>query len=1070
MPTSSPHSLIWSEARQQYELQSVGQIVRRFRLEDEPAFSCWLTEHSAFSFVGQAGRLSVVKETRPRGTGYWYASRKQDGHTRKRYLGRADSVTFARLEQVAKLLASTSSPAASGLGVAAPSFEQSGVMLISKFSPPRLPISLVERSHLLSELDAIYAHPLMLLSASAGSGKTTLISTWISQQGDRHGIAGHDPAIVWLSLETLDNEMIRYWASVITALRIRLPKVGEASLALLHAQEALPYSTVLSHLIDEIRQTHSDVVLVLDDYHVIEDAHIHESMQFFIDHLPPALHVVLASRTDPALPLSRWRVRGQLAEIRSGDMRFNPSETTNFLLHSMHLSLSETDVNSLHQRTEGWIAGLQLAALSLRKQDDPSGWIADFAGNYRYLLDYVQEDILARLPISLQQFLLQTSLLTRMNATVCQAITATPSQQTSQEILAELERANLFVVPLDEQRQWYRYHDLFREALRARLYASQPELAPILHNRAAHWYASQGKWHEAITHALAAPDYPLAASFIEQAAPHFWFNGEARTVHAWVLTLPDGDLAAHMHLALNAALRFLNSVHISTESVHASMAAEVQRTLKRVENVLSSHHASSVPGTELALVMRRMRLLSALIEVRTYFRRGNKERLRLLTQEIEALPPDEDISWKLIPLSFAFWLTLAFQHDIALLIPRFHAAKQWIGDARDYLVAFRVMTWLTRAYIHTGQLRLARQECTEAFALLNENGGSAAIAGYLYSSLFDISYAWNRLDEASDALRHLLRIARDWQQVELLALGERAAAQLALARGDLETAQESLAQAEAVVEREEFVNNARWVIEIRIQVWLASHELDEANRWAAQSTLSTEDWDPIRNWEALLLARVLIAQQRYSQAIDVLERFKGYYDPPADIEKMIEWMALYLVTLHHTGQRRQALNIAAQLFAMTEPEGYVRLFLDAGAPMRQALEAIHTTEQDTPQESGDSPNPLALFRPYASRLLEAFAQEDRKRNHDADAPFAPMHQIPPGSLASQTQKPPIEPLSRQELRVLRLLVAGHTYAEMAESLVVSTNTVKTQVSSIYRKLNVRRRAEAIAATTQLHLL
>ncbi len=1064
MPKPLLHALTWSYEHKHYQLYSHGQPEQCFPPTDEAAFSLWLDEHTAFAFEGQAGRLSVLKEARSRGTGYWYAYRTRNRHTHKRYLGRTVQVTLARLEKVAKVLNSEPSLSPPASEPTTPASEQRGALLSSQLSPPCLPLSLVERSRLLSELDAVHTHPLTLISASAGSGKSTLLSAWAasSRQDERLRAAGGEPALAWLSLEPLDNDPIRFWTSVIAALRTCLPRVGKTALAMLHSQEAPPLTTILTNLLNELGQARRELILVLDDYHVIEDQVIHEAMLFLIDHFSPTLHLVLATRTDPEFPLSRLRVRGQLLEIRSSDLRFTQEESTSFLLQRMGLPLSEEDVTTLHHRTEGWIAGLHLAALSLRKRQDPSDWVSDFAGSYRYLLDYVQQDILTRLPAALQHFLLQTSIVVRMNAALCQAITAGPTLQASQEMLEEVERANLFMVPLDERRQWYRYHDLFREALRARLHASQPELVPLLHIRAARWYETQGEWREAITHALAAPDYPLAATFIEQAAPHFWLNGEARAVHTWVLALPDTVLSAHTRLALGAALRFLNSVHLSTEAVHANMRAQVQRTIARMETILRSKPSLLSGEAEEVLIERRLRLLRALIEVRAYFRRGDKERLRLLTHELEAQLPDEEVSWKMIPLSFAFWLALALQQESALLIGRLREARQWVSEAGDPLVTFRVMTWLARVYIEAGQLRLAHQECLEALALLEQSGGGTAVAGYLLASLFDIHYAWNRLEEASDALHRLLCLAQDWQQVELLVIGERAVARLALARGDLGTAQEALRKAEALLEREEFANNVRWVVETRVQVWLAQGKLAEASSWATQTTLSPEAWDPLRKWEVLLLVRVFLAQQQYAQAVETLERFSWHLDQPADIEKTLEWMALSVVTLHHAGKSAQVVPVATRLLAMTEPEGWLRVYLDAGEPMRQALEALLEAADkggaDASQEEGTSVSALSLSRSYVSRLLAAFEQEERTPAHKAGTPLADRHDIQPG------------PLSRQELRVLRRLCAGQTYAEMAEALIVSPNTIKTQVSSIYRKLGVSRRAEAIAVTGRLHLL
>src|SRR6266702_5117360 len=474
--------------RERYELHLHGQLQQCFQRGDDDAFSRWLEEHTAFAFVGQSGRISALKEARPGGTGYWYAYRTQERRTRKRYLGPSARVTFARLEQEAQAL--SSSPSArrvaagqAGTGIVAyPQVEQRGALLSLRLSPPRLPGSLVERSRLLGELDAAFSYPLTLVSAAAGSGKTTLLSAWVaaspqvlSRGGTKQGLErrGAEPAYAWLSLDEADNDPIRFWLSVIAAVRVCLPTFGEAAREMLHSPQAPPLSTILTTLLDEMEQVDREFILILDDYHVISDQAIQDSLLALLDHPPANVHLVLSTRTNPELPLSRFRVRSQLLEIRDQDLRFTRQEAAGFLVEGMGLPLSEEDVATLAARTEGWIAGLQLAALSLRKRQDLSAFVKDFGGSHRYLLDYVQQDILAHLPRTLQDFLLQTSILTRMNASLCQVVTAPPDEPACQQMLEELERANLFVVPLDEQRQWYRFHDLFREALRARLYASQ---------------------------------------------------------------------------------------------------------------------------------------------------------------------------------------------------------------------------------------------------------------------------------------------------------------------------------------------------------------------------------------------------------------------------------------------------------------------------------------------------------------------------------------------------------------------------------------------------------------------
>ncbi len=1068
MPKPSAYALIWSEEHQCYNLHLHGQLYQSFPLHDEPAWLAWVQEQTTVAFYGQAGHLSLIKEARPRGSSYWYAYRRLARHTSKRYLGPSARLTFAHLEQIATQLTRSSSSSAQTPEHKVPSSgEQRSPLLSARLSAPRLPNWLVKRERLLRELDAVLAYPLTLVSASAGSGKTSLLSAWVDTSRLRTSKALGTRArlaVAWLSLDTLDNDPIRFWASCIASLQSHLSTLGEEALALLHAPEAPPLSTILVALLNEIMHLDQEVILILDDFHLISDQTIHEGLHFALHRLPANLHLILLTRTDPELPLARLRARGQLLEIRSSELSFTQEETTSFLLHCMGLPLSEEDVTILHSRTEGWIAGLYLAALSLRKQQDLSRWVSDFAGSHRYLLDYVQQDILAGLPVPLQLFLLQTSILTRMNAALCQAVTAASGEAACQEMLEALELANLFVIPLDSSRQWYRYHDLFREALRTQLHATLPELVPLLYQRAARWYETQGEWREAVTHALAAPDYPLAASLIEQAAPHYWLNGEARTIQNWVLALPDPILCTHVRLALNAALRFHNSVHISTKTVHAHMAAQVQRTITRVEAILHSQQVHVLAEAEVAVIKRRLCLLRALIEVRAVKARGDKERLRVLTHELEAFPPDDEVSWKLIPLSFTFWLALSLQQASALLVERLREARQWISEARDPLATFRVMTWLATAYGEAGQLHQAHQECLSALTLLELISGGTPVAGYLLFPLFNVYYAWNRLEEASDVLHLLLRIAQDWQQVELLVIGERSAARLALARGDLCTAQEALQKAEALFEQEEFAYNVRWMEEIRVRVWLAQGNLSEASAWAAQTTLSPQSWDPMRKWEVLLLARVALAQQKSALAVETLERFSWHQDQPADIEKTLEWMALYVAALSHAGKIAQARTVVTRLLAMTEPEGYIRVYLDAGSSMKQALKML----LEAPPECDACTN--AIPTSYVLRLLAAFEQEEGRFTRESDVSSATMHTAFPHSPQNPIQQELIEPLSRQEQQVLRLLVAGQTYAEMAQARIVSIHTIKTQVSSIYRKLGVSRRAEAILATRQLHLL
>lgn len=1093
MPKLSQHALIWSDEHQHYELYTHGQLVFSFPREEDPRFSRWLAEYTAFAFVGQSGRLSVLKEARSNGVGYWYAYSTRARHSRKRYLGSSDRITFARLEQEATILDGSPSPttrASKPLSPQTPALpslreerEQAGQwthatqqekpwgeLLSTKLSPPGLPVTLVERARLLDHLEAVHIHPLTLVSASAGSGKTTLLSAWVAASKhlpEHEGIGeGTQPAFAWLSLDALDNDPIRFWASVIAALRTCLPTIGETALALLYAQQAPPPTVILAHLLNEIGQIGRELMLILDDYHLIADPAIQQAMLFLLEHLPACMHLVLATRIDPELPLSRLRVRGQLLEIRDHDLRFSRTETTSFLIQRMSLPLADEDVATLERRTEGWIAGLHLAALALRKVEDLSAFVKDFAGTHRFVLDYVEHDILAQLPSTLQDFLLQTAILTTMNAALCQAVTALPTKQASQQMLEALEQANFFLVPLDEPRQWYRYHDLFREALCARLQISQPERVARLHHRAARWYEAAGELREAITHTLAASDHSHAAALMERAAGQFWLRGEAQIIHDWLQALPDAVLWQRVPLALEASLRLLNTFHASTWEVHARIQAQVERALVRIEGALHSRQQLSFSDAQRALVERRLRLLRALLEARAIFKHDGREGLRRLAREIRDLPQDEEMIWKVIPLSFTFWLTYSFLGGEAPLLPQLREAKQQARKTEDDLATMHVQVWLAQAYVRDGQLHRAHRECQEGLAWIAQTHGHTAMAGYLYSALFHVYYAWNRLEEAADILSRLIGIGQEWQQVDLLFVGEKDAGWLALAQGDFSAAQEALRRLENLQAQEGNVYQASWVQIFRLRWWLAQGDLRAASEWAAHTTHAPDTWGPLQAWDVFMRVRVAIAQQHYLQAAQMLARWSQFFDQPEMRLLTIEFLSLQVLALHHAGEREQARAVAARLFALTEPEGMVRVYLDEGVPMKQALQAL----LEAPQEEIPSAAPAALSQSYVRRLLAAFEQERQVRQQRGAAVPATTA----GTLSPFPQRDGqptlIDPLSPQERKVLHRLCAGQTYGEIAEELIVSPNTVKTQVSSIYRKLGVCRRAEAIAVTAQLHLL
>jgi LuxR family maltose regulon positive regulatory protein len=1086
MPRRPLHALIWSTDHTLYELFTRGQLVHRFRPGDDDLWRSWLGAHSAFVFQGHSGRINLHNEQRSRTTRYWYAYHATSQRA-KRYLGKTANLTFERLEQVAGELSGAHLPAprashapspASGAQMRAASSdaarkaEQRMVLLATKLAPPRVGAALVVRERLLVQLDGALAHRLTLLSAAAGWGKTTLLATWLASRTEGRGertelltasLSPQSSALntraAWLSLDALDNDLTRFWVGIIAALRTCVPALGALALAMLHAPEPPPLSAILTALLNDLASVAqgAPLVLILDDYHLIDDQATHEALTFFLEHLPDQLHVVLASRVDPDLPLARWRVQGALLELRAADLRFSAAEASTFFSQALGEGLAEDDMLLLSARTEGWIAGLQLAALAMRQRENRSAFVRAFTGSQRYLLDYVQEEILERQPLRVQRFLLQTAVLRRLNAALCAALT---EERASQALLEQLERNNLFVVPLDDERQWYRMHELFREVLLARLQASEPELVPLLHQRAAEWYAAQGDLREAIAHALAARDFAAAVNLIEREAGQLWLSGEAQTVLSWIGALPDVVVQQHARLALDTALRLLECLYATVGASFARTQTQGEQTIARVEALLHRQAEASarseaaetlvaLPEAEVVVLQRRIRLLRALIAARASLTRGDAEQMRLLAQETAELAKQEELSWKLIALSITFWLTEALQREGALLIGRLLEAKQQVIEAGDRLMTVRVRRWLAIAYWRAGRLRLVEQECLEALALLEQFGQHSAREGYLHYFLANTYYAWNRLEAAASSLQQVLRIAQAWQQADLLVVGDMFLAQLSLARGDLAAAEPALQRAEELVQQERLAAQAFWVVAVRVQYWLAAGDLDAASTWGEQLVFSSETWNPNRQGEFLMLIRVYLAQQQYTRALEALERFSAQLDRPGNFQTTIAFLALHAVALHYGGKGEQARAVAARLLALTESEGYIRVYLEEGEPMRQVLESLLGTMRD--QENGLPPASVAFTRKVLAAWGKAESRQQTAERSRAEFP----------AFSSQLSALP-EPLTRREQEILRLLVAGASNQEIATQLVISLATVKKHVSNLLGKLGVQSRTQAIA--------
>ncbi|HET8851583.1 MAG TPA: LuxR C-terminal-related transcriptional regulator, partial [Ktedonobacteraceae bacterium] len=938
--------------------------------------------------------------------------------------------------------------------------------------------ALVERERLLVALDGALLTPLTLLAAPAGWGKTTLLAAWARR---------HEAQVAWLSLEELDTSPTRFWVALIAALRRcggYAPSFGETAVALLSSPQPPPLSTILVVLLQELEGRSAPpapIVLIVDDYQVIEDPAIHQGMSFFLEHLPAHVHLILASRVDPELPLARWRVRGQLAEIRAEDLRFQEGEASQYLGQMLSTKLSAEEVRKLLSRTEGWIAGLQLAALTLQKRGDRAAFLQAFTGSQRYLLDYVQEEILARLSTPVLDFLLHTAILSQMSASVCQTVTAAPTREASQQMLVFLERANLFLVPLDEERRWYRLHDLFREALLAALHTTQPEMVPLLHRRAASFYEAQGEWAEAIVHRLAAADFSTAARLMEQTVEQFWVRGEAMTMAIWVLALPQLLVGEHARLLLTTALYLLTTVAETTQEQRERCYQQARQLMARVEAALQGEidaPSSQLSATgaeagdvereasaaEAALLRWRLRVLRRLMAVLEATASGDFERLGSMQEVIEeAQEHSEEAIWQTVPLGGSFTIHYTVRREGAQLLPRLLSVKERVSQEASRFASIRVREWLALSAVRAGQLRLASEESQEALTQIEHMQGFALLKGYVQIALAQVCYQWNRLEEARALLRMVVYHAAAWQQLELLTWGYAELIQVELARSDRPAAELALHEVEQLVQRERFGIYPAWLPAMRAQWWLAQGQLEVASTWAASVVFPEGPWEG-RWYDAFpVVMRVYFAEHRFREAVELLDSFRGHLDRPANIELTIIFLAQSLVALHHAGQREQAHMIAARLFALTEPEGYLRVYLDEGEPMRQALLALLAPHSRKPELA---PSTAA----YLSKLLAAFVDEKQDASPPVMTATTQEPALSPASQGSAVSSLPSVSLTRREQEVLRLLAAGASNQDIAHTLVISLDTVKKHVSNLLGKLGASNRTQAIIQARALSLL
>lgn len=916
-------------------------------------------------------------------------------------------------------------------------------LLRTKLFVPQVQQHLVVRQRLLQRLEAGQQRTLTLVSAPAGFGKTTLVRAWLGSSGR--------PA-AWLSLDEGDNDPVRFLAYLVAALQTVAPAVG-ASLpggAGAHGPQPPPSEAILTMLINDISAVSDPFVLVLDDYHRVDAEPIDRALTFLIEHLPPQLHLIITTRQDPALPLARLRARGQMTELRASDLRFTPDEAAEYLNQVMGLDLSAADIAALEGRTEGWIAGLQLAVLSLQGHQDVPGFIRAFAGDHRFIADYLVDEVLQRQPADVRAFLLQTSILDRLHGPLCDAVTGQVGGAAQLEALA---RGNVFVVPLDDQRRWYRYHHLFADVLRSHLQQEQPALVPMLHQRASAWYAEHAALDDAIRHAQAGQDHDRAADLIERALPPLRRGRLGVTLHGWLQGVPDDVLRRRPVLTVTAAWalmavgefdgadarlqdaeRWLDATGNDPDA-HISAANGLPEELRRVPGMVSAYRAAH------AQALGRQ-----------------DDAMRHAQQALERTDADEHLvrGAAAALLGLAHWS----RGELNAAVEQFAAGMAHLDQMDMEADVITGDLNISAMQVAQGRLREATRTLEQAVqrARQQRDPGLYGLSDLLVRQS-EIACERNLLALAHEQLQTSQQVARGIGVMHNHARWTIALAQVRAAEGDLDGALTLLDEAERRYERD-YAPNLRPIPALRARIWIAQGRMDAALDWARAAHLApTDDLSYLREFEHLTLARLLLAEHTQTatttdlqQLTTFVQRLLRAAEEGDRVGSVIEAFLLLAHAQTLASDQPAALAALARALQLAEPDGYVRLFLDAGPPVGELL-ATYAAQRTQPVSA------------HVRQVLAAV----RLPGASAADTTAPTPTIPPAHHARDNDND-VEALSARELDVLRLLATEMSGPEIARELSVSLNTLRTHTKNIYSKLGVSTRRAAVRRATELTLL
>lgn len=886
-------------------------------------------------------------------------------------------------------------------------------LLSTKLFIPSIRSELVSRPRLTEKLNEGLGRKLTLISAPAGFGKTTLISEWVAEC---------EQSVAWLSLDQGDNDLNRFLTYLIAALQTIDPKLASETLSALHSPQPPPSDNILISLINAVAALPDKITLILDDYQLIEAQPIHDALDFILEKLPPQLHLVIATREDPLLSLPRLRVREQLTELRAAELRFSSSEAAEFLNQVMGLNLTEKDIAALESRTEGWIAGLQLAAISMQGREDANQFIQSFTGSNRLVLDYLIEEVLNQQSEEIQDFLLQTSIVDRLSNSLCNAIVKT---ENSQQILEKLEHTNLFVIPLDNERQWYRYHHLFADLLRQRLLQTQPDLLPILHQRASAWFADQGLGEAAIDHALQGEDYAQAAALIDQNVGGNYEQISSLILQRWLAAFPPDMIYSQPQLCLLQAWNQFTSGQLAAADEGLQTASELLET----EEQLSNLERNALTGRA-----------SAIRSFIASYSGNLPGAIEFAQQALEVLPTEE------APWRSAAKITLGNAYaeqgrmDAAHKI-RSEALEMSKSSGEPFIQMIAQLN-LAETIWQQGNVKQVSEICARQAQLAEKQGlTDSTIMGWLYGLWGEALAEQNQLDKGLEYTQKGVKLAEARQDVIYICYSKLHRARVLFSAGKLGETETVIKKMEQAASDSDFPQWATSQIAAwQVRIWLSQGDLDAAANWVNNRGLkSTDEYSYVQEPEYIALARVRLALGALSDVHSILDRSQTAAELGGRDLRRVEVGLLQALTAHTDGNLDQALTFLEPTLRLAQAKGIIQIFVDEGPPAARLLyEAVN---QEIEPE-------------YAQSLLATF----------------PIETTDPVTASKSETEEWVEPLSERELEVLNLIAEGLSNREVGERLYLTANTVKAHARTIYGKLGVNNRTQAVGRARALGLI